>query len=166
MRSLRVALVLALTVLVGGCVTSLGVAGGPMFAVAGNGDDGAQLQGHVAFGGAHVGAGGAVRVKSSETLSQLAASAEGYARAWGGTFVPFVRAGVHLVQLEWFRGLFEVSALSPYGELGVVALLHEGPGARPGLSLALTAEHDLRFERDDATFLGVVLGAGFFSAGE
>lgn len=109
------------------------------------------------------GGGFALRSKFGDDIQQLATAQEVVVVPFPRMrlFSPYVRGGLHALQIERLAGDFAFGMFSPYGELGLSFALHRAGSDSTFLSLAVTAEYDLRFTGQAAEpFLGLAIGLG------
>lgn len=110
------------------------------------------------------GGGAALRTKFGDDIQQLATAQEVVVVPFPNLrlFSPYVRGGVHALQLERVRGDFAFGMFSPYVELGLTFAVRSTSADITFLSLAVTAEYDLRFTGPNPSepFLGLVIGLG------
>ena len=123
MRALRLAALVALTLVVAGCYVHGSV--GPTFSALG-GDPGHHSAGVELHSGSFVGdvgAGPSLRFKLGERLQQIGAGPTGLLAIPGEWVVPYLYLGLELAQLTWVDGFFTFGSLSPWGQLGVAIYL-------------------------------------------
>jgi hypothetical protein len=109
------------------------------------------------------GGGFALRTKFGDDIQQLATAQEVVVVPFPTLrlFSPYVRGGVHALQLERLGGDLAFGMFSPYGELGLIFALRSTSSDTTFLSVAVSAEYDVRFTgQSPEPFLGLSIGLG------
>lgn len=108
-----------------------------------------------------LGVGWCVRGKFADELIQGAIATEAIALAApGGVAVPYLRGGMHVVQVEQVDGEAAFGMFSPYAEAGVMLRVRRfANGDRWFVTVGAAIEYDVRFsDADDGGYFMLLVG--------